>query len=169
MVFDVLTLETTLSEVAMSSNSVDYSESTPPMSINYVEVIETVIASLDSNDSAMVSHPEKDGGYVWKFQYGSVEVFVQLSGSSEEDTLSVWATVLKLPVAKEAELFRKLLQMNLTDTFESRFAILNDAVVVFSSRALADISPSEISRAITVVATIADNNDEALQAEFSQC
>jgi hypothetical protein len=150
-------------EADSASGSDDNFESTP-MSTNYVEVIETVIASLDSDDSAMVSH--SDGGYVWKFQYGSVEVFVQLSGTQEEDTLSVWSTVLKLPVSNEAALFRKLLQMNLTETFESCFAILNNDVVVFSTRTLSDISPGEISRAITVVATIADNNDEALQAEF---
>ncbi|MBD2018715.1 YbjN domain-containing protein, partial [Leptolyngbya sp. FACHB-36] len=31
---------------------------------------------------------------------------------------------------------------------------------------LADLSPSEISRAITIVATLADDNDDALQSQF---
>ncbi|MHC5830160.1 MAG: YbjN domain-containing protein, partial [Nostoc sp.] len=31
---------------------------------------------------------------------------------------------------------------------------------------LAELSPGEVSRLITIVATIADNNDEALQSEF---
>ncbi|MEQ8958525.1 MAG: YbjN domain-containing protein, partial [Coleofasciculus sp. C2-GNP5-27] len=43
--------------------------------VNYVETIETVISSLEQDDSAMVSHNEE--GYLWKFKYGSVEVFVQ--------------------------------------------------------------------------------------------
>lgn len=165
MSFDSTASELDLETSAVSANSVNMSSSSGSMSVNYVEVIETVIASLDSQDSAMVSHPE-GSAHLWKFTYGSVEVFVQLSGTTEDDTLSVWAAVLKLPVAREADLFRKLLQMNVVETFESRFALLNDEVVVIAMRTLADISPFEISRAVTVVATIADNNDEALQAEF---
>ncbi|MEO1673385.1 MAG: YbjN domain-containing protein, partial [Cyanobacteria bacterium J06631_2] len=37
------------------------------------EVIETVISSLDQDNTAMVSHT--DEASVWKFSYGSVEVF----------------------------------------------------------------------------------------------
>jgi hypothetical protein len=137
-----------------------------PQSINYVEVIETVISSLDSENTAMVSH--SDGGYLWKFKYGSVEVFVQLTGITDEDTFSTWSPVLKLPAQNEPILTRKLLEMNWSDTFEGRFAIFNQEVVVVTTRTLAEISPGEISRAITIVATISDNNDEALQSEFRQ-
>jgi hypothetical protein len=38
--------------------------------------------------------------------------------------------------------------------------------VVVLQRAVADLSPGEISRAITLVATIADDNDEILQETF---
>ncbi|WNZ22707.1 YbjN domain-containing protein [Leptolyngbya sp. NK1-12] len=132
--------------------------------VNYVEVIETVISSLQQDQSAMVSHTEE--GHLWKFKYGSVEVFVQLPGTSDEDTLTVWSSVLKLPVQNEAQLMRKLLEMNWTSTFEARFAIVGDQVVVSAQRTLAELSPAEVSRNITIVATIADDNDEALQAEF---
>ncbi|MFP4099815.1 YbjN domain-containing protein [Coleofasciculus sp.] len=132
--------------------------------VNYVETIETVISSLEQDDSAMVSH--NDEGYLWKFKYGSVEVFVQLTGSTDEDTFTVWSSVLNLPAEKETELMRRLLEMNWSDTFESRFGIVDDQVVVLSSRTVAELSPGEISRAITIVATIADDNDEALQEEF---
>ncbi len=134
------------------------------MEINYVEVIETVISSLDQDNTAMVS--QTDAGHLWKFRYGSVEVFVQLTGSTDEDTLTVWSSVLKLPAKNEPQLMRKLLEMNGAQTFEARFAIINDQVVVLSIRTVAELSPGEISRAITIVAAIADNNDEALQAEF---
>lgn len=133
-------------------------------SVNYVEVIETVISSLDQDNTAMVSQSED--GYMWKFKYGSVEVFVQLTGSTDDDTFSVWSSVLPLPAKNEPQLMRKLLEMNWSDTFESCFAIFNDQVVVLSTRTVAELSPGEISRAITVVATIADDNDDALQAEF---
>ncbi len=132
--------------------------------VNYVEVIETVISSLQQDQSAMVSHTEE--GHLWKFKYGSVEVFVQLPGTSDEDTLTVWSSVLKLPVQNETQLMRKLLEMNWTSTFEARFAIVGDQVVVSAQRTLAELSPAEVSRNITIVATIADDNDEALQAEF---
>ncbi|MBF2047727.1 MAG: YbjN domain-containing protein [Leptolyngbya sp. IPPAS B-1204] len=149
-----LELETT--EAGMSEDA--------SFTVNYVEVIETVISSLQQDQSAMVSHTEE--GHLWKFKYGSVEVFVQLPGTSDEDTLTVWSSVLKLPVQNEAQLMRKLLEMNWTSTFEARFAIVGDQVVVSAQRTLAELSPAEVSRNITIVATIADDNDEALQAEF---
>ena len=133
---------------------------------NYVDVIQTVISSMEQENSAMVSH--SDAGWIWKFKYGSVEVFVQLTGCTDDDTLTVWSSVLNLPAKNEPELMRKLLEMNGAETVESRFAIVNNQVVVISTRTIAEISPGEISRAITIVATIADNNDEALQQEFGQ-
>ncbi len=131
---------------------------------SHIDVIQTVIASLEQDNSAMVSQTEKS--YLWKFKYGSVEVFVQLSGLTDEDTISVWSKVLNLPTQNDAGLMRKLLEMNWTNTFEACFGIDKEQVVVLSSRTLAELSPGEISRIITIVATIADDNDEALQAEF---
>lgn len=131
---------------------------------NLLEVIETVIDSLDSDNTAMVNH---DGAsHLWKFKYGTVEVFVQLTGLSDDDTLTVWSTVLKLPTKDDSKLARQLLEQNWTSTMEARFAIVNNEVVVVTSRSLADLSPGEISRAITLVATIADDADEPLQQEF---
>ena len=134
-------------------------------SINHVEVIENVIDSLEQDDSAMVSHTP-EGGYLWKFKYGSVEVFVQLNGTTDEDTITVWSAVLNLPAKNEPKLMRYLLELNCSSTFEARFGIIENRVVVISTRTLAELSPGEVSRLITVVATIADNNDEALQTEF---
>ncbi|MCY7394159.1 MAG: YbjN domain-containing protein [Leptolyngbyaceae cyanobacterium CAN_BIN12] len=133
-------------------------------SSSLVEVIETVIASLDSGQTAMVNRSEE--GHLWKFKYGTVEVFVQLTGLSEEDTLMVWAAVLKLPAKDEPKLMRQLLEKNWSDTLEARFSIMNNEVVVVTNRSIADLSPSELSRAITIVATIADESDEPLIAEF---
>jgi hypothetical protein len=134
-------------------------------SINHVEVIENVIDSLEQDDSAMVSHTP-EGGYLWKFKYGSVEVFVQLNGTTDEDTITVWSTVLNLPAKNEPKLMRYLLELNCSSTFEARFGIIESRVVVISTRTLAELSPGEVSRLITIVATIADNNDESLQSEF---
>ena len=131
---------------------------------NYIEVVQAVIASLQRDESAMVSQTEE--GHLWKFKYGSVEVFAQITGVRDEDTFHVWSPVLKLPANDEAGLMRKLLEMNWSGTFEACFGIFNDRVVVLSTRTLAELSPSEISRIITVVATIADENDEALQSEY---
>ncbi|MGM0457688.1 YbjN domain-containing protein [Sodalinema sp.] len=132
--------------------------------VNYPQEIETVISSLAQDQKAMVGH--NDDTYAWKFKYGSVEVFVQLTGETEEDLFTVWSPVLKLPATDEPGLMRHLLQMNWGATFESRFAIVDDQVVVLSSRTVADLNPSEISRSITIVATIADDNDEDLQEKF---
>lgn len=133
---------------------------------SFNDLIETVIASLEQNDSAMVNHTEK--ATLWKFQYGSVEVFVQLTGESDEDLLTVWSPVLPLPAKNEGELMKQLMEMNWSETFETCFSIFNNQVVVSSQRTVADLSAQEISRAITLVATIADDNDERLQEEFGQ-
>ncbi|MEB3147640.1 MAG: YbjN domain-containing protein [Sphaerospermopsis sp.] len=133
--------------------------------LNHVELIENVISTLQQDDSAMVSH-SPDGAYLWKFKYGTVEVFVQLTGSSDEDTITVWAGVLKLPAKDEPKLMRYLLELNCTVTLEARFGIIENQVVVISTRTVAELSPGEISRIITIVATIADNYDEPLIDEF---
>ena len=131
---------------------------------DHLEVIETVISSLQEDETAMVSQTEQ--GHLWKFKYGTVEVFVQLTGLTDEDTFTVWATVLKLPAKNEVQLMQKLLKMNWSDTFEARFSIFGDQVVVNSTRTVAELSPGEVSRNITVVATVADDHDEAFVAEF---
>ncbi|MBR8830610.1 MAG: hypothetical protein N5P05_000888 [Chroococcopsis gigantea SAG 12.99] len=128
------------------------------------EMIETVIASLEQNNSAMVQ--QNGAGYLWKFFYGSVEVFVQLTGETDDDFLTVWSPIMKYPVKDELALLRKLLQKNCQDTFESHFGIMSETIVVLSQRTVADLSPGEISRSITLVATVADNNDDILIEEF---
>lgn len=132
--------------------------------INHKETIEAVISTMDADQKVMFG--QNENGYLWKFCYGTVEVFVQLTGETDEDTLTVWSFILPLPAKNEPELFQKLLEMNWTETFEARFCLVNNQVAVVTTRTLAEISPGEISRAITVVATIADNNDEALKEEF---
>ncbi|MEL7350183.1 MAG: YbjN domain-containing protein [Cyanobacteria bacterium P01_A01_bin.116] len=131
---------------------------------SYVDMIETVISSLEQEGSAMVNHSED--GYVWKFQYGTVEVYVQLSGETDDDTLTTWSPVHKLPVQNEADMMRRLLELNCGSTFEACFGLLDQNVVVFSTRTLKDINASEISRLMTIVASIADENDEVLLKEY---
>ena len=130
------------------------------------EEVETVLAGIAKDNKVMVA--ESQGSRIWQFEYGSATVFVQLTGETDEDTITVWSPILQLPVKNEAQLMKKMLQMNWLSTFESHFAIAENQVVVVSSRILADISPSEISRIITIVATVADDNDDNFKAEFGQ-
>ncbi len=142
----------------------DSESATELIDIQYIDVIETVIGSLDPTKTAMVSH-DKDG-YVWKFTYGSVEIFVQLTGKTDDDVLTIWSYILNLPRQHQPELMQKLLQMNWDSTLEARFAIVDTQVVVMSTRTVAELSPGEISRAITLVANVADDNDDDLKAAF---
>ena len=128
------------------------------------EVIETVISSLDQDNTAMVNHTEQ--GSLWKFQYGSVEVFVQLTGESDDDLLTVWSSLLKLPAKDEPGLMRRILEMNWSGTFETCFSIKDNRVMISAQRTVADMYPGEISRLVTLVANIADDNDELLKEEF---
>ncbi len=131
---------------------------------NPIEVIETIISSLDEYHNALVSHSE--GGHVWKFKYGSVTVWVQLTGITDDDTLSVWSPILTLPVQNQAQLMERLMSLNWLDTLEASFAMFNQQIMVASSRSVADLAVGEISRLITLVATLADDYDDPLQHEF---
>ena len=135
------------------------------LEVNPIVVIETVISSLDEFHNALVSHSEDDGN-IWKFKYGSVAVWVQLTGISDEDTLTVWSPILQLPVQNQPQLLERLMSLNWLETLEAHFAIFNQQIVVTSSRSVADLSVGEISRLITLVATLADDYDDPLQHEF---
>ncbi|CAN1210507.1 YbjN domain-containing protein [Tumidithrix helvetica PCC 7403] len=129
---------------------------------NLTDTIQTVIASMDAEQSAVVNQTDD----TWKFRYGTVEVVVNITGTAPTDTFTVLSTVLTYPVKDEAKMLRLLLEKNVTETFEARFAIQNDQVIVVSSRSVEDLSPAEISRIITIVAAIADSNDELLTEQF---
>lgn len=136
------------------------------MGMSYAEEIETVIAGMAEEQKVMVA--QNEAGHLWKFKYGSVEVFVKLTGETDDDTFTVWAYVLKLPAKNEPQLMRKLLEMNWMSTMESHFAIVDEQIAILATRTVAELSPGEVSRAITIVATLADDNDDILQAEFGQ-
>jgi len=131
---------------------------------NHHDVIETVISSMAQGDSAMVQH--SDQGASWKFTYGSVSVFVQMTGEGDEDIFTVWADVLALPVNDEPALLKEVMRLNWSDTLEARFALREDHLVTICQRTVADLSPGEISRAITLVAAIADDHDDRLKAQY---
>lgn len=154
----------TKSELMGEESTMDENLMIDDYKVNHKDEIETVIYSLEENDSAMVL--KNDEGYLWKFQYGSVEVFVQLTGETDDDLLTVWSVVLPLPAKNEPELMKKLLEMNWSGTFETCFSIFDNQVVISAQRTIADLYPSEISRIITLVASIADENDDALLAEY---
>lgn len=156
-------LETVSGEELSVEEAVELEES---MGLSYLEEIETVIAGMAVDQKVMVS--ENESGHYWKFQYGSVDVFIQLTGETDDDTLTVWSYVLKLPAKNEPQLMRRLLEMNWLSTMESHFAIVDNQIAILSTRTVAELSPGEISRTITIVATIADDNDEILLAEFGQ-
>ncbi|MBC8120878.1 MAG: YbjN domain-containing protein [Gemmatimonadaceae bacterium] len=133
------------------------------------EEVETVIDSLAVEGSIRFTQmPDSDKGLLWIFKYGTIRVYVAITGETDDDTLTVWAPVLKMPATpeKEGDLYRFLLERNWLETWESRFCIRNDEVVLLSMRTLDSIDPGEISRAITIVATLADEYDESLLEQF---
>lgn len=149
---------------AEKSMTLDENSDDESMMASHVDVIETIISSMEQDGSAMVNHSED--GHLWKFRYGTVDVFVQLSGETANDMFTTWSPVHKLPVANEADMMRRLLELNCGSTFEACFGLIDQSVVVFATRTLEDINPSEISRLITIVASIADENDEMLLKDY---
>jgi len=141
---------------------VTFPELTEPT--NPLDDVETVISSLAEPDSAQVSHLEQ--GCLWRFRYGTAEIYVQITGVTADDMFTVWSAILKLPVQNQLELYQQLLELNWATTLEARFAILDQEVVVVGTRSLLGLDPSEIARMITIVASLADLYDEELQAKF---
>jgi len=135
-------------------------------STDWVDIVETVISGLHQGEAPLVGQTET--GKIWMFRYGSAEVFVQLSGYSEEDFLTIWSPVLPLPVADPLGLYQKLLSLNWLATLEAHFAVAEEQVQVVATRTLAGISAAEIARLITIVATLADDYDDLLKAEFTR-
>ncbi|MEN9218553.1 MAG: YbjN domain-containing protein [Gloeomargarita sp. DG_2_bins_126] len=131
---------------------------------NPMDEVETVISSLAEPDSAQVSHLES--GRVWRFRYGTAQVYVQMTGTTPEDIFTVWSSILKLPVQQPEALYRYLLELNWATTMEARFAVLEQEVVVVGTRSLLGLDPFEIARMITIVASLADLYDEELQTQF---
>lgn len=129
---------------------------------NFADTIQTVITGMDSEGTAVVNQTND----TWKFKYGTIEVVVNITGDQPTDTFTVLSTVLEYPVKDELRLLKLLLEKNATETFEAHFAIQDDQVIVLASRSVEDLSAAEISRLITIVAAIADANDEPLLAEF---
>ncbi len=148
------------SELTLNSGDQELWDQSAPFDV--VEMIATVISSLKED----VVYENHDQGHTWKFNYGTIEVFVHLSGETLSDTLTVWAPVLSYPVQNEVELFRSILQKNWGDTFEARFSLWNEQIILNYMRTLEDLSPTEISRAITLVATLADEYDESLAEQY---
>ena len=89
-----------------------------------------------------------------------------MTGENDEDIFTVWADVLALPVKDQTALLTEVMQLNWSDTLEARFALRDDHLVTICQRTVADLSPGEISRAITLVATIADDHDDRLKAQY---
>ncbi|QHU99310.1 YbjN domain-containing protein [Synechocystis sp. CACIAM 05] len=127
------------------------------------DVVETVISGMAQENSAFVQ--DNDQGSIWKFAYGSVEVLVQLTGEGENDLFRVWAEVMPLPT-DPGQLLAEVMQLNWSDTFEACFAVRENHLVALHQRTVADLSPSEISRAITLVATLADDHDDRLKEKY---
>ena len=155
------TTESPTSPVEAESSLAPISDLIKPDHI--VQTIQTVIAGMYADNSALENQTED----TWKFRYGTVEIVVNITGSEPTDTFTVFSTVLTAPFKDESKMTRWLLEKNATDTFEARYAIQNDQVLVLSSRSVEDLSPAEISRIITIVAAVADDNDEILKENFS--
>ncbi len=151
-----------VSEVRPSAQTVDSTAD----NTDWVDIIETVISGLHQGEAPLVGQTET--GKIWTFRYGSADVFVQLSGYSEEDFLTIWSPVLPLPVADPLALYQKLLSLNWLTTFEAHFAIAEEQVQVVTTRTLGGITAAEIARLITIVATLADDYDDQLKAEFTR-
>ncbi len=141
----------------------DLNGSEQTVSIHEADV--TVISVLKEEGVDAFEREEGDGHF-WTFKYGTVDVFVHLTGETSEDSITVWAPVLDLPSKDDASLSQELLGKNWQQTSEARFAFWDSKVVVNYVRSLADTTPSDISRAITVVATLADDYDEPLIAKY---
>jgi hypothetical protein len=132
-----------------------------------VELVEATIRSLGV-DPAAAKIPGDDKTRAYALRRGSARVVVAVArGEGGAGTLRVLAPVVHAPeVAKEAAVFRRLLELNAREVSGAAFGLFGDEIVAVAERATKDLDASEVDAIVKNVGRVADRWDDVLAKEF---
>lgn len=127
-----------------------------------VEMVEATIRGLGV-DPAAAKIPGDERTHAYALRRGSARVVVAIT----RGTLRVLAPVVRAPdAAKEAAVFRRLLELNAREVSGAAFGLFGDEIVAVAERSTKDLDPSEVEANVKNVGRVADRWDDALAKEF---
>ncbi|MBK8168875.1 MAG: YbjN domain-containing protein [Sandaracinaceae bacterium] len=137
-----------------------------------VQLIEGAIRAMGLNPS--FTRQPTGGSVILRhmLQRGSANVYVSLHRpirDDEEGILRVLSPIARLSPAmkaREAELFRRLLELNGSEILGAAFALVEGEIAVIAERSVQDLDASEVEAMLRVVGTVADDHDDSLSQEF---
>ena len=134
------------------------------------------VTSVDSVGSlvARILHGIKDGsldvGFHEPFRRGSASGYVTVVEDAEEQDnllLRVSLSIMRVPERREAELYRRLLELNMGLQGRACFSVDSaDVIWLTAGRPLEDLDASEVLDLVLWTAERADSLDDLLIGEF---
>jgi hypothetical protein len=99
---------------------------------------------------------------------GSATVGIHVADNQE--ALSFFSEIMKVPKNNQANFYRRLLELNYSVTSQGAFAIdkNTDTVYLCASRSIGGLDYQEFEDMLHTVATVADEWDDRLIAEFKE-
>ena len=94
---------------------------------------------------------------------------VGINVMSEADVLIFVARIMKTPIERTEECYRRLLELNYTATSEAAFAVekSTDTICLRAQRTISGLDYDEFEEMLSTIATVADEWDDHLISEFS--
>jgi hypothetical protein len=135
-------------------------------------LIDAYIARFSNRVSAATGtnikfNPLDEDGYSFVVK-GSAAVGINVL--EDYGIILLLAKIMAVPEARRAEFFRKLLELNYSATSNAAFALDKETSTVYlrASRSVAGLDYEEFEEMLHSVATVADEWDDKLVAEFEE-
>ncbi len=131
-----------------------------------IAMVEDVLEEL-GHDPTTSRQSADDGNHVWRFQFGSARITVQIVDRDDFTHLRVCSPVMSTDARVDLlKLYRHLLVLNANAVHGAAFAARQNEVQIVSERSTIDIDRSEVKDLIGRVSKYADDFDDKLVDEF---
>ncbi|RMH37888.1 MAG: Tir chaperone family protein [Deltaproteobacteria bacterium] len=133
---------------------------------DYRTQIDAFVARFGDERDLQLDPLDADG--VTRVQRGSAVVWIHCL--AEQGVLLLLSRVMKVPSSRREDLYRRLLELSFVATGDAAFAIdaNTDAVYVRALRPLDGLDYEEFETLVHTVASVADEWDDKLAAEFGE-
>ena len=134
----------------------------PAKADDYIRLIENVIRRVSGLEAAECYDDEQ---HFWRFNKGSVEIYLSLLEIGGEYYVNVAAPIMAVPESRREEFFERLLKEN-AQRIAVKFSVRGAIVWLEINREMKGLGFDEAHRALVRVAEVADELDEVLVNEY---
>jgi hypothetical protein len=134
----------------------------PAKADDYIRLIENVIRRVSGLEAAECYDDEQ---HFWRFNQGSVEIYLSLLEIGGEYYVNVAAPIMAVPESRREEFFERLLKEN-AQRIAVKFSVRDAVVWLEINREMRGLGFDEAQRALVRVAEVADELDEVLVNEY---